>query len=165
MIFVSVGNPLQSFGRLLDSVEALTGMDPFGTEDVFIQTGHNPDFKSQKCETRDFLGMEEFQTKIQEASLVICHGGVGTVMSAVRAGKLPVVMARRKKFGEHIDDHQVQVVEALAAEGMLVPAFTPADLPSAVQEARSKSFRLPPPVPTKMLSLVEEAIGEVLGHP
>lgn len=87
------------------------------------------------------------------------------------------MMPRQKKYNEHINDHQLQLVQALTAEGRIVPAYEPEDLPHAVAEARkraspaedfqhnisfegrSQPVSIPPP---PMLKLVETAIQELL---
>jgi UDP-N-acetylglucosamine transferase subunit ALG13 len=139
LIFVTVGNATQGFRRLLDEVERLATDGLFGPEPVLIQSGNAPDFKSRRAEVRPFLPMDEFMRRLKEADLIISHGGCGTLLSAVRLGKIPVVMPRRKKYGEHVNDHQVQLTEALAAEGLVVPAYEPEDLPGAIAEAKRKN--------------------------
>lgn len=162
MIFVTVGNATQGFRRLLDAVDTLSGNDHLRDEQVFIQTGHNPDFESPHCECKQFISMDEFQQWMEKADLIICHGGCGTLLHSVRLGKVPVVMPRRKKYREHVNDHQLQLVHALASEGRVIPAYEPEDLPIAVAEARRRNAQqIPPPSPL-MLSLVSRAIEEFI---
>ncbi len=159
MIFVTVGNATQGFMRLLKGVDDLARQGAFGQEEIFMQVGHNPGFLSSHCKVEPFISMEEFQKRMSAASLIIAHGGC-TVFQAFRLGKLPVVMPRMKRFGEHVNDHQVTFVETLAREKRLVPAYSPEDLANAVKEARS---RTPEPWPKgQMQDLVRTAIEELL---
>lgn len=69
---------------------------------------------------------------------------------------------RLKKYNEHINDHQLQLAQAVTTEGPIVPAYETEDLPHAVAEARKQggqpgSLTLPP-----MLGLVEKAIEELM---
>jgi UDP-N-acetylglucosamine:LPS N-acetylglucosamine transferase len=109
--------------------------------------------------------MEEFDRRLEEADLVISHGGC-TVLSAIRLGKVPVVMPRRKKYGEHVNDHQVQLVQALAEEGRVIPAYEPEDLPGAIgkaMEARGKRLEVGGErKQNRMLELVGKAIEELM---
>jgi UDP-N-acetylglucosamine transferase subunit ALG13 len=66
------------------------------------------------------------------------HAGAGSIMHAVEAGKVPVVMPRRAAFGEHVNDHQVEFAQALAEAGKVVMANTPDDLARAVEEAMAR---------------------------
>lgn len=98
-----------------------------------------------------------------EADVIVSHGGCGTLLECIRLRKTPVVMPRRKKYGEHINDHQIQLVEALAAEGRIVAAYEPSDLPRAIAEARSRKTQPAIPHSSRMLELVEQAIAELIG--
>lgn len=163
VIFVTIGNPIQGFRRLLDAVDALAGKGIFRGQPVFAQAGHNPGFEPRYCESKPFVSMEEFNRRMQDAALIICHGG-STVLGAIRLGKVPVVMPRMKKYHEHVNDHQVQFVRALAAEGWLIPAYEPEDLAEAIEEAKCRKAQLVPLPPSQMLELVAKAIEELINR-
>ena len=160
MVFVTVGNATQQFRRLLDAVNQVAEEGAFQSEEVFIQAGHNPDFQSSRCEVQQFISMDEFERLMETASLIICHGGC-TQLNAVRLGRVPVVMARREKYREHVNDHQLQLVRALAAENKIVPAYEPEDLPTAIAEARRLNEHPVAMTPSPMISLVAQAIEEL----
>ena len=162
MIFVTVGNAHDASMRLLNGVEALAASGFFAGEHVIAQGGHNPDFRPVHCENRPFLGMDEFNQIIREARIVICHAGAGTLSSVLRTGKTPVVVPRRLKYNEHIDDHQTELLEAFASRGLLVPAYEVADLPGAIREAAAR-----PPIAVQSadesLAKIGRAVNELLG--
>jgi len=163
VIFVTVGNATQRFPRLLQAVDALSGSGFFDSQKVFVQTGHNPDVRLRHCEQQAFLAMDEFERHIQDAEMIICHGGCGTLLYAARSGKTPVVMPRRKKYGEHVNDHQLQLVNELAAQGRVVPAYEAEDLPGAIVGARERNAHSPALPPPPMINLVAQAINQLLG--
>jgi UDP-N-acetylglucosamine transferase subunit ALG13 len=162
LIFVTVGNSTQSFGRLLDSVDTMAGHGLFNGEPIFIQSGNNPDFEPRFCKHNPFMSMEEFTDYINNSSLVICHAGAGTLIHILKAGKVPLVMPRQKKYDEHVDDHQLELVKALLEEKRVIVAFETEDLPFAIIEARKRqatdtAIRIPP-----MLEIVRKAIQELI---
>lgn len=164
MIFVTVGNATQGFLRLLNGVERLKESSFLGDETVKIQAGSNRSFKSSVCDITDFLPANEFAQEIKNADLIIAHGGAGTLIYILQSGKIPVVMPRRKVYGEHVDDHQMELVQALAAERRIVPAYEPEDLPDAIKlamELKAKPSVKNPP----MLGLVQKAIEELIVRP
>lgn len=161
MIFVTVGNANQGFERLLQTVERLVA-EGFIANDVLVQAGNNPDFRPLHCKVVSFLPLAEFERCVSEAQTIISHAGAGTLIHVLKAGKIPVVMPRRKKYDEHVDDHQMEIVEVLAAEGRLIPAYEPEDLPTAIAEANRRSAQQPPPTPVRMIELVSQAIEELL---
>jgi UDP-N-acetylglucosamine transferase subunit ALG13 len=163
VIFVTVGNATTGFRRLLEAVDELAEAGAFGNDYVFIQSGNNSYFKPKYCEHTAFITMELFTKSIQEANMVISHGGAGTLMHVLRAGKVPVVMPRRKHYGEIVDDHQNDLVRSLAFEGRVIPAYETNDLARAIAFARSVISPNCPPSPSHMISLVCTAIHELIG--
>ena len=51
-----------------------------------------------------------FAAKVEEASLVVAHAGMGSVIMAAEAGKPVVLFPRRHALGEHTTDHQLDTV-------------------------------------------------------
>jgi len=164
MIFVTVGNATQGFPRLLEAVESCAKAGLFEGRPIFVQTGNNPEFRPTHCTIQPFLSVEEFCNYMERAELIICHGGCGTLLHALRLGKVPVAMPRRKKYNEHVNDHQVQLVQALSLEGKILVAYEPADLFKAVIEAREERQK-PLSIPlSRMRELVGVAIEELIGR-
>jgi len=163
LIFVTVGNANQAFERLLQTVERLAA-EGLIADDVLVQAGNNPDFRPLHCKVVSFLPLAEFERCVSEARVVVSHAGAGTLIHVLRAGKAPVVMPRRRKYGEHVDDHQMEIVEVLAADGRVIPAYEPEDLLGAIAEAARRGAQQPPPTPVRMVELVSQAIEELLTH-
>jgi UDP-N-acetylglucosamine transferase subunit ALG13 len=132
--FVSLGNATQPFIRLTDAVLQIVSILP---QPVVVQHGNNP-FQGSGCIARPFMEMTEFIELIETSELLILHAGAGSVIHAIQAGKVPVVMPRRKQYGEVVDDHQLEFAHALGAIGKVVVAEEPVDLVSAVQEAKKR---------------------------
>lgn len=162
MVLVTVGNATQAFPRLLEAVDRLAGDGLFCDKPILMQSGHAGDFRAKHCEQRSFLTMEEFETVIRRADLVISHAGAGTLFHVLQAGKVPVVMPRRKQYGEHVDDHQIELVQALSAEGRVIPAYEPADLREAISKARRLGEQSGRAHESGMQCLVAKAIAELL---
>lgn len=59
------------------------------------------------------MGAEEFEDCARAADVVITHAGVGTIMYLLEMGLFPVVVPRRAKRNEHVDDHQAQIAGLL----------------------------------------------------
>jgi UDP-N-acetylglucosamine transferase subunit ALG13 len=128
---------------------------------VFVQHGSTP-FDAAGFEARAFLGMAEFEERVASAGLLILHAGAGSVIHAVRAGKVPVVVPRRKESGEHVDDHQLEFARALAETGRVVLAEEVSALPAAVAEAlRRQGGGGEPPAPSALVGMVGELLGRV----
>ncbi|MDD7963510.1 hypothetical protein PUW80_14230 [Microbacterium sp. NE1TT3] len=53
-----------------------------------------------------------------ESEVVVTHAGVGNVLMALSAGRVPVLGARQKLHREHVDDHQRQLAAAVVSRGL-----------------------------------------------
>ncbi len=162
MIFVTVGNATQEFSRLLRAMDDLAAHGLNG-EPVVMQSG-TAEYRAAHCKQRDYFPSAEFVNLIENASIVVCHGGAGTLHHVFQAGKVPVVMPRRIKYGEHVDD-QFQLVKAIAAAGRIIPAYEPEDLPAALSEARALQERSRPGPPETAVELIRQAITELCNSP
>jgi UDP-N-acetylglucosamine transferase subunit ALG13 len=105
MIFVTVGTERFPFDRLLRAVDKLARQGLL--KDVYCQIGASG-YKPAYCSYKVFLPFEEVVYCIQESELVIAHGGAGIVALCLKFGKIPILAPRQKRFGEHVDDHQVE---------------------------------------------------------
>lgn len=138
--FVSVGNLKKPFDRLLRSVQEHVALLP---GPVIVQHGHTP-FTAADCEAVAFLRMEDFQREVARAEIVILHGGAGSIITALQAGKKPIVMPRRERFGEHVDDHQQDLAREFSAAGSILVANDSAELGAAIACARGSNRNADP---------------------
>ena len=153
--FVSVGNAKQPFNRLLDAVTQCAKLP----QPVVIQHGHSIFPKKAGFESVDFMDMAIFTHHINSADLIIIHAGAGSIIHTFQAGKVPLVMARTAALGEHVNDHQLQLVAALVAEKRLVAFSKAEELPASIKQVysmhneRLKTGKQPPSI---------AMIGEIL---
>lgn len=115
MIFVTVGTHEQQFNRLIEEIDKLKE-EEIVTSDVFIQIGFS-DYQPQFCEWKQFLSYDEMNSLMKKSDTIITHGGPATFMNVIANGKKPVVVPRRKKFGEHVNDHQLDFCKRIVQEG------------------------------------------------
>ena len=115
MIFVSVGTHEAPFDRMLEAVHALDL-----EEELIVQYGPSPVRSSKHgVEEHEYLPFDDVVANIRSARAVVMHAGVGSVMISLANGKRPIVMARRHQFGEHVDDHQVELARRMEASGLV----------------------------------------------
>jgi UDP-N-acetylglucosamine transferase subunit ALG13 len=82
---------------------------------------------------------------VGEASIVISHAGVGTILMCVRQGKRPIVMPRRADRGEQANDHQVELAERLTREGLVFVAHDANELRAHLTRAQGDFVIQSPP--------------------
>lgn len=120
MILVSLGTQDKSFKRLLDAIVKCIE-EGYINDRVVVQAGHT-EYESDKLEIFDYLSIDKFNELMDEASLVISHGGVGTIMSALSKNKKVIGAARLSKYQEHTNDHQTQLLEEFDKKGYIIYA-------------------------------------------
>lgn len=138
MIFVSVGTNEARFDRLLRAVAEF----PFD-EELLIQHGHSSRIERPGAELVDFLTFDAMVDTIRAARVVVTHAGVGSVMVSIANGRRPLVVPRRKAFGEAVDDHQLQLGRRFADAGLVTLVEDPADLAAAVAGAQDAAAIVP----------------------
>lgn len=164
MVFVTVGNATQNSRRLLDAIDRLASAGTFGAEQILVQYGYNSEFVSDRCICTAFLSGDEFAAVIETADVIVCHAGAGTILHALGSGKVPVVVPRRLKYGEIIDDHQVQLTRVLAEKRRIVPVMDLADLEVAIAQARALRTNRHRADKTPLAALVATAIEDLVAR-
>ncbi len=135
MIFVTVGSRNYPFDRLFKKLDELFEKGVLkGT--MFAQIGTST-YKPQNFEYKDFISPAEFDSNISECSLVITHGASGSIMKALNAGKKVIAVTRLEKYGEHINDHQIQNNEAFALNKYVLAVYEMEELEAALSNITS----------------------------
>lgn len=155
LLFATVGATLP-FDRLVESVAALKARGEI-LEDVLIQTGIGG-VKPEGLRAIESLPFEEMTKNLREADIVICHGGTGSLITALREGCRVVAMPRLFRLGEHYDDHQEEITAAFEARGLIQTANNLDELAAALRRARD----LPPVVATSEPVALTRFVRETL---
>lgn len=158
MIFVTLGTQDKSFERLLKALDH-TIEKKIITDRVVVQAGCTK-YKSKNMEIFDLVSSEEFEKYMEECDILITHGGVGSILTGIRKNKVVIAAARLKKYKEHTNDHQKQIVEKFAELGYILELRDFSKLGKVLEKA--KTFK---PVKFKsntdnMIKLIEDYIEE-----
>ncbi len=133
MIFVTVGTQDVPFDRLLLAVEKQIKKGNI-TEEVIAQTGVSK-FTSDVMKIQNYFTKDEYSKIIKKSRIVITHGGVGTIIDSVNAGKVVIACPRLAKYKEHTNDHQLQIIKEFSNMGYIIPLKDPSKLNNALKEA------------------------------
>lgn len=112
MIFVTVGTHEQPFNRLVKAVDELK-RDGVITEDVVIQTGFST-YEPEYCTWSKLIPYQDMLKNVEDARIVITHGGPASFIMPLQIGKTPIVVPRQHRFNEHVNDHQVEFARNVA---------------------------------------------------
>ena len=106
MIFVTVGTHEQPFNRLIEAIDGMKAEGIFN-DDVIIQTGYST-YEPKFCEWQKLYPYDKMLELVQQARIVITHGGPSSFIMPLQIGKVPIVVPRQKQYGEHVNDHQLE---------------------------------------------------------
>jgi UDP-N-acetylglucosamine transferase subunit ALG13 len=129
VILVTVGTTHFQFDRLITAVATLDAAD-----EIVVQRGPSQ-VTVENARIIDFLSFAELDDLVLRSRVVVMHAGVGSILVALSHGKKPIVVPRLARFGEAVDDHQVQVAAMLAEQGRVTALHEPSGLGDAVASA------------------------------
>lgn len=136
MILVTVGMHNAPFDRLVRAADEMASLIE---ESVVIQrgvSGYMPTFSQYV----DFTDEAQMQAWLSQVRAVVSHAGAGSILSALKAGRPLVLVPRLRRFGEHVDDHQLELAEALAQRKKAVLVLEPSA--GTLQEAVAQANEL-----------------------
>lgn len=133
MIFVTVGTHEQQFNRLVEEVDKLKE-NGIIKEDVFIQTGFST-YEPKYCQWSKLISYKEMNNKIKEARIIITHGGPASFIAPLQIGKIPIVVPRQEKYGEHVNNHQLEFAKNVEERNKnIIPVYDIKDLKEKILE-------------------------------
>lgn len=121
MIFVTLGSQKFQFNRLLKKIDELLEQGVI-KDIVFAQIGAS-DYIPRNYQYVDFLSSDEFACMQNKMDLLITHGGTGAIIGAVKKGKRVIAIPRLAMYGEHVDDHQIQLLKQFDGMGIIKACY------------------------------------------
>ncbi len=121
MIFVTLGTQDKSFKRLLENIDKEIEKGII-KDKVIVQAGHTK-YNSKNMEIFDLIDKDKFDKYINECDLLITHGGVGSIITGLKNNKKVIACPRLAKYNEHINDHQLQIIERFVENNYILSYY------------------------------------------
>ena len=134
MILVLLGTQNNSFHRLLEEVQKNIDNGNI-KEEVVVQKGYTK-FESKNMTMYTQLPVDELKKLIDKADLVITHGGVGSIITAIEENKRVIAVPRLKKYKEHVNDHQLDIIKSFDDAGYIIGLEDVEDLGDALKKVQ-----------------------------
>ena len=158
MIFVTLGTQDKSFKRLLKAVDKAIENKEI-KEKVIVQAGYTK-YKSNNMEIFDLCGPRKFNEYLKDANLVITHGGVGSILGALKHNKVVIAAPRLSKYKEHTNDHQKEIVSEFSKEGYILELKDFSELGKLVKESKKFTPKKYTSNNKKLVNRIENYIEE-----
>lgn len=156
-IFITLGSQKFQFNRLLEAVDDLCEKGIVESQDVFAQIGYS-DYLPQKFNYKKFLDRDEFSKEMDNAQIVITHGGTGAIIGAVKKRKKVIAVPRLAKYGEHVDDHQLQLIEQFNELNLICACQDVSKLENALDTVQKTNYNNYESNTSNIISSIEDYI-------
>lgn len=134
MILVLLGTQNNSFHRLLEEIEKNIDNGNM-KEEVVVQKGYTK-FESKSMTLYNQLPLDEINNLIDKADLVITHGGVGSIITAIEKNKKVIAVPRLKKYKEHVNDHQLDIIKSFDEQEYIIGLNNVEELTEALKKVK-----------------------------
>ena len=136
MIFVILGTQDKKFPRLLEAIQKKIDEGKIDKkEEIIVQAGSTK-YKSNDMKIFDYIPISQFEDYIEKADLIICHAGVGTILTALKKNKKIIAAARLKQYGEHVNDHQLQILDNFKNKGYILALENFDEIDNLIKQAQ-----------------------------
>lgn len=160
LILITLGTNDKSFVRLLNEVQKLIDQGKI-TDRVVVQAGVT-EFKSSTMEIFDLIPFSQFDGLINQCDLLITHGGVGSITTGLKKGKTVIAVPRLAQYGEHVNDHQLQIIDNFDKAGYIIGLADVSQLEEALVTAKTFTPNAYQSNTENMIALVKQCIEESL---
>ena len=159
MILVLLGTQNNSFHRLLEEIEKNI-KDGTIKEEVVVQAGYTK-FESDRMKIIDLMSKEQLEKFQDEADLIITHGGVGSIISSIEKGKKVIAVPRIHEYGEHVNNHQKEIVKDFNDKGYIIGIEKVEELKQAIEKIKEFEPEKYQQNNEKMLKIIENFIDNI----
>ena len=159
MILVLLGTQHNEFRRLLQEIEDLIEVGTI-KERVVVQAGYTK-YKTIRMKIFDMISGEVLDNLIDEADIIITHGGVGSIIKALKKNKKVIAVPRLHKFGEHVNDHQRQIVEVFSTKKYLLGVQNVEDIGEALKQVNQFIPNKYESNNQKMINIIDDFINKI----
>lgn len=159
-VVVIAGTDHHPFDRLISWTNEWLGQHPEKASRCFVQWGSTS--ARPACPGAGFLEVGELAGLLDQADVIVCHGGPSAIAEAWSRGRMPIVVPRLARFGEHVDDHQADFCESFAPHGRIALAHTLPDFTRLLTEAAAEPERFRATISASEADQAIARLGELI---
>ena len=141
-VFVSVGS-MMPFDRLTQAMDEWAAANPGIPVEIQIGRGK---YEPRHARFVRMMPVAEYRERVVAAQLIVAHAGMGSIISAIEAGKPLLMMPRLQAQGEHNTDHQLATAASIGVRPGLHVAIDAADLKARATALLTDAGTAPAPI-------------------
>lgn len=139
-IFVTLGTQKFQFDRLLKKIDELVEKEYLNNEDLIVQCVYT-EYQPKYFEMFAMKPQNEIEEIMKNVDIVITHSGTGSIITSLKLKKKIIIVPRLKKYGEHVDDHQVELANVFKEKFNAIVVEDMSLLEKAIEEAKNHKFK------------------------
>ena len=135
MVFVTLGTQDKPFDRLLKAIDKEIEKGTIKGE-VVVQAGCTK-YESKNMKIFDLIPLDDFDELMGKCDYLITHGGVGSIVTGLNKDKKVIAVPRLEKYGEHINDHQLQIINNFDKMGYIIGCIDLDELEDKIKKVKN----------------------------
>lgn len=138
-LFVPLGTQKFPFGRIITALNELVKQGNYKPEEIIMQSALypvKPDFTAF-----GLIPNEDFNRYMKEAEVIVMHSGVNSIISCMKLGKPLVICPRLHEYGEHVDNHQIEIATLMHDKYDVLVCTDMKDLLKLIEQAKTHKYK------------------------
>lgn len=138
-LFVPLGTQKFPFNRLVKALNRLVESGVYSPQEIVMQSTiyeERPLFTHH-----EIIPLETFNSYLDKAEVIITHSGVNSIISSMNRRKPLIIVPRMKKFGEHVDDHQIEIADLMEQKFQVLVAKDMNGLTDLIEKAKHHAYK------------------------
>lgn len=138
-LFVPLGTQKFPFRRIITALNGLVEDGIYKPDEIVMQSALYP---IKPIFTH--LGLipnEDFNHYMKEAEVIVTHSGVNSIISCMELEKPLVVCPRLHEYGEHIDNHQMEIATLMHEKYDVLICTDMKNLPVLIEKAKNHKYK------------------------
>lgn len=137
-LFVPLGTQKFQFSRLVIALNKLVEEKKYAPSEILMQSSL---YEVQPLfQHKTLISLADFEHSIRQAEVVVTHSGVNTIITCMKMNKPLVIVPRLKEFGEHVDNHQLEIAELMEVKFKVLVIRNMDELSNAIEQAKSHKY-------------------------
>lgn len=158
-LFVPLGTQKFPFNRLIEALNGLVEKGLYKPEEIVMQSSIYE--VEPKFTHYELIPAAQFEELIDKAKLVITHSGVNSIISCMKRKKPLIIVPRLKKYGEHVDDHQLEIAELMKQKFDVIVVKDLSKLDVAIEEATHHEYKPWVSHQAELVSAIKEIVDRL----
>ncbi len=138
-LFVPLGTQKFPFGRIITALNGFVEKGIYSPKEIVMQSAIYP-IKPEFTHL-GLIPYADFNLYMNEAEVVVTHSGVNSIISCMELGKPLVVCPRLYEYGEHVDNHQMEIARLMHEKYNVLVCTDMKDLHALIKKAKEHQYR------------------------